>query len=244
MASAARAQWRRLVGDVRRDLLYASRVLVGAPGFTTVAVVTLALGIGVNTAIFSLVNAMLLARLPVRDVDRLVHVGNGAQSRRLLVSRLRRPARSQRRLRRPRLLGRHRRQRRCPDGADTVDGAIVSGNYFDVLGVTAGIGRLLTPADDRHPGGHAVVVIAHGLWQRRFGGRADIVGQPMMLNGQKFSDRRRDPAPNSTGVPAGTRRRSVRADDDAGDHAPAASRLLRRHESRSAEGNARTAGCS
>jgi hypothetical protein len=67
-----------------------------------------------------------------------------------------------------------------------VDGAIVSGNYFEVLGVAPALGRLLSAQDDRAPGAHPVVVISHGMWQRRFGGRSDVAGREILLGGHPF----------------------------------------------------------
>src|SRR5205085_2514725 len=73
------------------------------------------------------------------------------------------------------------------EGADLVTGAIVTGNYFEVLGVRAARGRVITREDDKTPGAHPVVVLSHSLWQRRFGGSPNIIGQQLLLNGQKFT---------------------------------------------------------
>src|SRR5262249_27116167 len=73
------------------------------------------------------------------------------------------------------------------DQTDLVDGTIVTGNYFEVLGVRAALGRLITPADDRTPGAHPVVAISHALWQRRFGGSPAIIGQRVLLDGHSFT---------------------------------------------------------
>ena len=178
-----------LIEDSLQDLRYAARMLRRSPGFTVVAVLSLALGIGANTAIFSLVNATLLQRLPVADPARLVYVNNGGATA-APCSRIRHTASC---------ATPTRCSRRSPafggiiaslnaDGAtDLVDGAIVSGNFFDVLGVPAARGRALAPQDDVTPGAHPVAVISDGLWHRRFGGRADIVGHEILLNGHRFT---------------------------------------------------------
>ncbi|HSF23309.1 MAG TPA: ABC transporter permease, partial [Blastocatellia bacterium] len=73
------------------------------------------------------------------------------------------------------------------EGADLVTGAIVTGNFFETLGVRAALGRVITPADDETPGAHPVTVISHGLWQSRLGGKPDIIGRELLLNGQRFT---------------------------------------------------------
>ena len=106
------------------------------------------------------------------------------------------------------------------DGADRTFGYLVTGNFFDVLGLAADRGRLLSPADDVTPGGHPVVVISRELWQTRFAGRPDIIGHEIRLNGERVHDRRRD----AGGLPRsarGDRASPVRADDDAADPAAA-----------------------
>jgi predicted permease len=176
----------RLLADLWQDLRYAVRTLSRAPAFAAAAVATLALGIGANTAIFTLVDATLLKRLPVRDAERVVHVqydrGNAFSYPEYVELR---------------------DNNRVFDGlaawggitatlgyegdTDLVGGVIVTGNYFDVLGVRPGQGRLLGPGDDVKPGAHPVAVISHALWKGRFGGRGDIVGHEMRLNGTPFT---------------------------------------------------------
>jgi predicted permease len=176
-----------LVADLWQDLRYAARMLRKQPGFTVAAILTLALGIGANTAIFSLVNAMLFERLPVAARDRLIYVGRGSVNGVFAYP----------------LYAEWRDANHVFDGftawggitaslnagdtTDLVTGAIVTGNFFDVLGLTAGQGRLLTGADDVTPGAHPVAVISHELWQTRFGARPDIVGHEIRLNGFVFT---------------------------------------------------------
>jgi putative ABC transport system permease protein len=177
----------RLLGDLWDDLRYAGRMLRKQPGFAAAAVVTLALGIGANTAIFSLVNAMLLQRLPVANRDRLVYVHRnsiGSVFSYPMYSALRD--------------GNHvldglaawggiQASLNADNTTDLVSGVIVTGNFFDLLGITAERGRLLATSDDVTPGAHPVAVVSHDFWQTRFGGRPDIVGLDIRLNGHVFT---------------------------------------------------------
>lgn len=179
-----------LIDDLWQDVRYGVRMLIKRPGFTIIAVATLALGIGANTAIFSLINATLWQELPVSEPESLVYVFSGNPSN--PYSNASYPDYVE-----------FRDQNQVFDGlaawggisasinsndqTDLVVGAIVSGNFFDLIGVRATLGRALTSEDDRTPGAHPVVVISHGLWQRRFGGNAGVVGQQISLNGQSFT---------------------------------------------------------
>ncbi len=175
------------LADIWQDLRYAGRMLRRSPGFATAAILTLALGIGANTAIFSLINATLLRKLPVQNRDRLAYLFNGEFWNTLsypAYSALRDGAR---------LLdglaawGGITASLNAEGDTDLVSGVIVTGNFFDVLGLAAERGRLLSMADDVTPMAHPVVVISHRLWQTRFGGRADIVGSHIRLNGSRFT---------------------------------------------------------
>jgi macrolide transport system ATP-binding/permease protein len=178
-----------LIEDSLKDLRYAARMLRRSPGFTVVAVLSLALGIGANTALFSLVNATLLQRLPVADPARLVYVNNGGATAGAVFSYP-----TYRELRDANevfeafaCFGGILASLNADGATDLVNGTIVSGNFFDVLGVPAARGRALAPQDDVTAGGHPVAVISEGLWHRRFGGRADIVGHEILLNGHGFT---------------------------------------------------------
>jgi predicted permease len=179
-----------------QDVRYALRALGQNPGFAAVAVLSLALGIGANTAIFSIVDAVLLKWLPVESPRELVVIarnpkdpstgsnypdyeyirdhnqvfagvvvsGGGWGGFSMLV----------------------------PDEGPRGDGqlvpaTLVSGNYFDVLGVKAVIGRLFTPEDNKTPGGHPYAVISHGFWKARFDGDARVLGRKITLNGSPFT---------------------------------------------------------
>lgn len=177
--------WEHRVDTLLADLRYAFRRLKNNVGFTTVAVLSLALGIGANTAIFSLVNATLLKRLPVEHPEELAYVigGSGAMSY---------PDFSEIRANGTVFTalaawGGITGSLGVGEESNLVVGAIVTGNYFSVLGVKAALGRVITENDDRTPGAHPVAVISHHLWQTRFGGRSDVVGSAMRYNGQSFT---------------------------------------------------------
>jgi macrolide transport system ATP-binding/permease protein len=178
---------RGFAADLWQDLRYAGRMLRKQPGFAAAAVVTLALGIGANTAVFSLVNATLLQQLPVAHRDRLAYVyrgGAGGVFSYPMYSALRDH-------------GHHfeafagwggiTASLNDGDSAELVGGVIVTGNFFDVLGIGASRGRLLSPADDVKPGAHPVAVISHQFWQTRFAGDERVVGRQVRLNGHVFT---------------------------------------------------------
>src|SRR5262245_14857270 len=175
------------VKDIAQDLRYAARLLRKQPGFTLAAVLTLALGIGANTAVFSLVNATLLQRLPVADREHLAYVyrGNvGGVFSYPQYEMLRDHSQSFEGLTG---WGGITASLNAGDSAELVFGLIVSGNFFDLLGVRPARGRLLSPSDDVTPGAHPVAVISFEFWQTRFAGRADAIGREIRLNGQVFT---------------------------------------------------------
>ncbi|AEI65712.1 ABC transporter permease [Corallococcus macrosporus] len=164
-----------------QDLRFALRRLRGSPTFTLVAVATLALGIGANIAIFSVVHAVLLRPLPMHDDARLVRVysqrqqGPGATSV-LDFMDLREQGRALEGLSAVTSVA----VTLAADSADTspekVQAALVTGDFFPMLGARVQMGRALHP-DDVRPGAPKVAVISHGLWQRRFGGSAEVLGR-------------------------------------------------------------------
>lgn len=176
---------------VMHDVRYAGRVLSRAPGFTLVAALTLALGIGANASIFSLVNGLLF-RPPsgIDEPERLVQIARSYdQAPRWdnwswpALQTIRAQARALEGVAgyapRAFVLGR---------GTDTerIEGQYVTGDYFDVLGVTPHVGRLLRPDDDLEPGGHPVVVLSHALWTRRFGADPGVVGTTVSIGAAPF----------------------------------------------------------
>jgi macrolide transport system ATP-binding/permease protein len=176
-----------LLGDLWQDLRYAARTLRKQPTFALAAIVTLALGIGANTAIFTVVNATLLQRLPVPDRDRLVYVQrekNGGVFPYPMYTALRDGIQTFDGLA---AWSGFAASLNAGDGVDRTLGYLVTGNFFEVIGLAADRGRLLTPGDDVTPSGHPVVVISRELWQTRFAGRPDIIGHEIRLNGNAFT---------------------------------------------------------
>lgn len=182
---------------LREDLRIALRVLRATPVISTVAVLSLALGIGANTAIFSIADSVLLRPLPVERPERLVVVLSQPPGNAVSVSAWSNPVWEQIREHRHELFAtafaysaRISRFNLAPTGqADLVDGLWVSGDYFEGLGVPPLLGRTLTPEDDQRGGGAngPSAVISHDLWQRRFGSAADIVGRSLTIDRVPFT---------------------------------------------------------
>jgi predicted permease len=179
----------RLVDECWQDLRHAVRSISSNLTVSIVVVLSLALGVGANTAIFSLVNALLLRSLPVHDPDRLVLLGDATPARAFSN-----PVWEQIR-RRPGLVEGAFAWSPQPFNltrqgeAQFVDGLFASSEFFDVLGVQAALGRTFTTADDRRGGGAdgPVAVISDGFWRRRFGGSPDAIGKPLMLGAVTFT---------------------------------------------------------
>jgi predicted permease len=171
-----------------QDLRYGARMLRRNPGFTLVAVLTLALGIGANAAIFNYVNALFLMPLDLPEPERLVRIyGTADDSRLLSYANL-----ADLRERNETLAGLAPHvyvpvSFRTTGEAEGAHGELVGGSYFSVLGVRPAIGRTLLPSDDVNVGGHPVVVISDGLWKRRLGSSTDVVGRSIFLNGAAFT---------------------------------------------------------
>jgi predicted permease len=170
-----------------QDLRYASRMLVKSPGFTAVTVLTLALGIGANTALFSLVNSVLLANLPVRNPQELVIVKYTDARTQQAEEDFSYPMYQSMRDKNSvfaNVLTRSGLSFNASYGGQSehAGGELVSGNYFETLGVRPFLGRLIGPEDDRVPGAHPVAVLSYGYWQRRFGSDPSIVGKNIILN--------------------------------------------------------------
>jgi putative ABC transport system permease protein len=174
-----------------QDARYAVRQLRNSPGFTAVAVITLALGIGANTAIFSVVNAILIRALPYKDPDRLVLIWSDERD-----------------------LGNHRAQLSFTDGDDyrtqnhvfenvvtfgdwsavfsdtgdpeRIPGMQVADGYFSLMGTQPLLGRAFLP-EEQIDGKDQVIIVGYGLWQRRFAGDPGIVGKPVTLSGRSYT---------------------------------------------------------
>jgi predicted permease len=172
-----------------KDIRYAVRSLLKRPGFVAIAVVTLALGIGANTAIFSLVNAVLLQSLPVERPGEIVSVAMRGKDDSMSAWSF--PNYRDFRDRNEALSGllvyRFVPLSLSRGGAnERVWGFEVSGNYFDVLGVKAIKGRTFLPEEDKTPLSHPVAVLSYESWQRRFGGDQDLIGKDVLLNNHQF----------------------------------------------------------
>lgn len=177
---------------LRHDLRHAVRSLLARPVFTAIAVATLALGIGANAVIFSWIDATLLDPVPGIARSREVAALHVTTATRQDISLSYPNYRDLREAAPPGTAGIAAFATgavglRVGDGVERLWTAVVSGNLFDVLGVPAALGRVLSPADEVTPGGHPVVVLSHHAWQRRFGGRADIVGTSVLLNERAFT---------------------------------------------------------
>ncbi|HEY9285583.1 MAG TPA: ABC transporter permease, partial [Pyrinomonadaceae bacterium] len=179
----------RLVEDLWQDVRYAARSLRKRPGFVLVAVVTLALGIGANTAIFSVVNGVLLKPLDFPDPDRLVALSETSKEVPVMSVAY------------PNYLDWRGSQTvfenmaaRMPAGGvltgdgepERITGRWVTASFFPVLGVRPAAGRFFTEDEDG-AGGERVMVISHGLWQRRFGGDPQAVGRAVRYNGEAWT---------------------------------------------------------
>jgi putative ABC transport system permease protein len=181
-----------------QDMRYGLRMLGKNPGFTAIAILTLALGIGANTAIFSILNQVLLRRLPVRNPDELVilkspgpkrgHVwSDGDESEIFSYPLYKGLAKNTSvfdgviaRFEFAASIANHGQ-------TDRGSGELVTGNYFDVLGVGPALGRVLTPADDDVPGAHPVVVLSHVYWMRHFGGDTGVLNQAILVNNSEMT---------------------------------------------------------
>ena len=186
---ASRSGLAGLVASAWQDVRYAVRMFRARPGFAAVAIVTLALGVGGNTAIFSVVRSLLLEPLPFRDPDRLVmlweHTAGNPQDTYVVSA--------------PNYLDWQRGVKAFEQtgiweasnynfsgdgGAERVPGVRVSASTFTMLGVEPQLGRTFTPAEDAP--GHDVAIISDGVWRRRFGARPDIIGRSTRINGRPF----------------------------------------------------------
>ena len=191
-----------------QDLRYGFRMLLKQKGVTSIALLSLALGIGANTALFSIVDAMLLKMLPVKEPERLVlfrsvapqefsvgsYNGNSNRDEQTgLVNRTSFVYQTYQRLREQQgpmsdifAFGNIGLNLTADGQADIANGQGVTGNYYAALGVQPAAGRLLTDEDDK-PGAPPVAVLSHRYWQKRFGGDAAVVGKQINLNNVSFT---------------------------------------------------------
>jgi predicted permease len=186
--------------DVRHDLRYGIRQLSQAPGFAVIAILTLALGIGANTAIFSLMNAVIFRPLPVKAPYELVFFGDarGEGSTEYLTNgvlfsyRFYRDFRERNRIFsqiaavHSVLFGAHGRVGGNPN-TEKIGVELVSGTYFNTLGLRPAAGRLIGEDDDRVAGGHPVAVASYAWWQRRLAGNPAFIGQTVSINSTVYA---------------------------------------------------------
>lgn len=185
-----------------QDIRYGFRMLAKSPAFTAVAVLTLALGIGANTAIFTFVNALMLKSLPVKSPQELVIVGdptrvndrqNGTPETNYFSYPLYRELRDNNKVFSGLLAAGTQHHLEVDSSSvggasdEVIAGRLVSGNYFSVLGVDAAAGRLLTSNDDTAENANPVVVLTYGYWQRKFALSLAIIGKEIRLNGYPFT---------------------------------------------------------
>ena len=196
--------WRfTFIENLWRDLVYAARSLRRSPAFVLTALLSLALGIGANTAIFSVMDALMLRTLPVRNPERLVLLGDGhavgvnggfPENSPDIFSQ---PCFQEMRAKNTLFTDIaalesmaalvHARVAGAGMELEPVRVRLVSGNYFTMLGVTASAGRVLTEEDDRRPGGNPIAVMSRAYWERRFARDAGVVGRSLAFNGTVFT---------------------------------------------------------
>jgi putative ABC transport system permease protein len=176
-----------------QDLRYGLRMLAKNPGFTAIVVLTLALGIGANTAIFSLMNQILLRQLPVQNPNELVvlhapgpvtgHVSDDGDETESFSYPMYKALRENSG-KVCNMLGQYAFSASISSHGQTEHGSgqLVSGNYFEALGVPPAIGRVFSLDDDRVPGGHPVVVLSHAYWTRHFAGDRSILNKSLLIN--------------------------------------------------------------
>ena len=177
------------MGNIRHAARFALRMALKSPGFTALVVLALALGIGANTAMFSVVNAVLLRPLPYKDSDRLVALWEKSNKMEEVSVAY------------PNFLDWKEQATVIEDAAafkrdsfnytpggdpERVPGSLVSADFFKALGVNPAVGRPFTADDDR-PGATPVAVISHGFWQRRLGSSPAAIGQPLNLGGRNYT---------------------------------------------------------
>jgi len=183
---------------LRQDIRFAVRMLIKNPGFSAIAILSLALGIGANTTIFTIVNAVLLHPLPVKDISRLVQVDTIDTKTQVTAANFTKMGMSF-----PNCQD-YGKQNQVFSGLvcwvgplpftwsggtepKQVLGQMVTANYFDVLGLTPVLGRFFLPDEDTKPGGNNVAVLSYGLWVNKFGRDPNIVGKVITLNATPFT---------------------------------------------------------
>ena len=180
----------RFIESTAQDVGFAVRILLKAPGFTAVVVLSIMLGIGANTAIFSLIDAVMWRMLPVKNPDSLLAVVR-TRSGTVQNGFMYKEYKAMREYSQMAELTAYAPSRLnvSLDGSlePTIDGQMVSGNYFSLLGVNPIAGRTIGPEDDRVPNGHPVAMISYGYWKRRFGLAPATIGGKVSISGTPFT---------------------------------------------------------
>src|SRR5262249_3085254 len=181
---------KRMLGNILQDLRYAVRMLGKKPGFSVIAVLTLGLGRRADTAIFSLVNTVLLRPLPVERPNRLVTLSNTPDFR--MFPAFSYPNYKDFRDRNGVFSGLmaycFAQLSLSHDGVnERLWGYLVTGNYFETLGVKAALGRVISADDDRSAGAHPVAVVSYKCWRQRFGGEPGVIGKNVIVNGRSYT---------------------------------------------------------
>src|SRR5262245_21420784 len=174
-----------------QDMRYGWRMLVRNKGITAIAVITLAIGIGATTAIFSVINAVLLRPLPFAEPERLVTIGSTGANNRTSFGPVSYPDFADYRAQQTAYEGMAAYHTRgltlqTPGGAVRLEGAVVTSDLFPTLGINPALGRIFRPEEDRAGGGR-VVMLSHNLWRNRFNADPNIVGRSLALNGNSFT---------------------------------------------------------
>src|SRR5437879_984151 len=182
-----------LMGMLWQDISYGIRMLRNSPGFATIAVLTLALGIGANTAIFSLADVVLIRPLPVAKPSKVLRLASGRTKGEARVGFVSFPSYLEYRDHSHAFSGMAAYLDRLPVnvsvgklGAERVDAGMVTGNYFQTLGVNAALGRVIVPEDDSLSA-TPIVMLSHDFWRRRFSADAKVLGTTVIVDGQQFT---------------------------------------------------------
>src|SRR5258708_6289724 len=181
-----------------QDVRYGLRMLAKNPAFTLIAILTLALGIGANTAIFSLLNQVLLRRLPVHNPEELVvlkspgpkhgHLWSDGDDSEIFSYPVYQSLAKNTTVFDGMLARFQFAASIASHGqTDRGSGELVTGNYFEVLGVRPALGRMLAPGDDDVQGAHPVVVLSHAYWMQHFGGDAGVLNQTILVNNTEMT---------------------------------------------------------
>src|SRR6267143_6408958 len=202
VGTACQLRQSALCGDstmhtIWQDVRYAIRMLTKNPAFSFVAILSLALGIGANTTIFTVVNAVLLNPLPVKDISRLVEIDTIDTKTMVTQANATKLGMSY-----PNFQD-YERQNQVFTGLTCISGGpltwsggpepkqiiglLVSANYFDVLGVRPTVGRFFFPDEDKKPGGNNVAVLSYSLWSNKFGSEANVIGKTITLNATPYA---------------------------------------------------------